>query len=99
MNGVVFRAGGNVSQPIVTFKLEPEYTQEAHAAKLQGAVVLAFVVDTDGWAKNIRVVQSLGMGLDEKAIEAVGKWRFMPGQKDGHPVAVMAKVQVDFRLL
>ena len=48
---------------------------------------------------HIRVVRPLGMGLDEKAVEAVGKWKFKPGQKDGHPVAVMANVEVNFRLL
>ncbi len=99
MGGGVFRIGGGVSQPIPVFKPEPEYSEEARKAKFQGTVMLAIVVDTDGKAKNIRVVRPLGMGLDEKAIEAVGKWRFKPGQKDGHPVAVMANVEVNFRLL
>ena len=61
--------------------------------------MLAIVVDTDGKAKDIRVVRSLGMGLDEKAIEAVDKWRFKPGYKDGKPVPVKANVEVNFRLL
>jgi TonB family protein len=97
--GGAFRIGGGVSQPIPIFKPEPEYSEEARKAKFQGTVMLAIVVDTDGKAKNIRVVRPLGMGLDEKAVEAVGKWRFKPGQKDGHPVPVMANVEVNFRLL
>ena len=99
IGGGVFRIGGGVSQPIPIFKPEPEYSEEARKAKFLGTVMLAIVVDTDGKAKNIRVVRPLGMGLDEKAVEAVGKWRFKPGQKDGHPVAVMANVEVNFRLL
>jgi TonB family protein len=55
-------------------------------------------VDIDGNAKNIRVVRPLGMGLDEKAVEAVAKWRFKPGMKDGLPVAVKANVEVNFRM-
>lgn len=99
MGGGAYRIGGGVSQPIPIFKPEPEYSEEARKAKFQGTVMLAIVVDTDGKAKNIRVVRPLGMGLDEKAVEAVGKWKFKPGQKDGRPVAVMANVEVNFRLL
>jgi TonB family protein len=99
VGGGAYRIGGGVSQPIPIFKPEPEYSEEARKAKFQGTVMLAIVVDTDGKAKNIRVVRPLGMGLDEKAVEAVGKWRFKPGQKDGHPVPVMANVEVNFRLL
>ena len=61
--------------------------------------MLSVVVDSEGHARNVKVVKSLGMGLDEKAIEAVEKWRFKPGMKDGHPVNVLATIQVNFRLL
>jgi hypothetical protein len=54
---------------------------------------------TDGFAHNFRVVQSLGYGLDQRAIDAVTKWRFRPGTKDGKPVAVVAQFEVDFRLM
>jgi len=66
--------------------------------KHQGVVVLALVVDPQGHARDIRVARSLGMGLDEKSIEAVRKWRFNPGTKDGVPVAVQVNVEVNFRL-
>jgi protein TonB len=99
VGGGAFRIGGGVSAPIPIYKPEPEYSEEARKAKFQGTVMLAIIVDVDGTTKNIHVLRSLGMGLDEKAIEAVSKWRFRPGYKDGHPVPVHANVEVNFRLL
>jgi TonB family protein len=97
--GGAFRIGGGVSAPVPIFKVEPEYSEEARKAKFQGTVLLAIVVDEGGKTANVRVVRPLGMGLDEKAIEAVMKWRFRPGYKDGKAVPVMANVEVNFRLL
>jgi TonB family protein len=97
--GGAFRIGGGVSAPVPIFKVEPEYSEEARKAKFQGTVLLAIVVDESGQTGNVRVVRALGMGLDEKAMEAVRKWRFKPGYKDGKPVAVLANVEVNFRLL
>ncbi len=97
--GGAFRIGGGVSAPVPIFKVEPEYSEEARKAKFQGTVLLAIVVDEAGKTANVRVVRPLGMGLDEKAIEAVMKWRFRPGYKDGKAVPVMANVEVNFRLL
>ena len=95
----VFRIGGDVSAPRLTYKVEPEYSEEARKAKHEGTVVLAIQVGEDGRAHNIRVIRSLGLGLDEKAIQAVQKWKFVPGKKDGIPVKVRANVEVNFRLL
>jgi TonB family protein len=61
--------------------------------------MLSIVVNTDGKAEDVKVVKSLGMGLDEKAIEAVMKWRFTPGKNKGVPVKVRAQIEVNFRLL
>jgi periplasmic protein TonB len=97
--GGAYRIGGGVSAPTVLLKVEPEYSEEARKAKWQGTVVLSLVVDEKGLAQNIKVVRALGLGLDQKAIEAVEKWRFKPGMKDGHPVPVMATIEVNFRLL
>jgi TonB family protein len=91
--------GGGVSAPALLYKVEPEYSEEARKAKYQGTVTLYVEVDPNGQARNIRVVRSLGLGLDEKAIEAVMKWKFRPGTKDGRPVAVAATIEVNFRLL
>jgi TonB family protein len=97
--GVVYRAGGGVTAPVLLFKREPEYTEEARKAKYQGTVLLYVEVDPSGKATNIRVQHSLGLGLDEKAIEAVRQWKFKPGTKDGSPVPVTANIEVNFRLL
>jgi len=97
--GGVFRVGGGVSTPIPIYKVEPEYSEEARKAKFQGTVVLQIVIDERGLPTNFKVVRPLGLGLDEKAIEAVQKWRFRPGMKEGKPVAVLATVEVNFRLL
>ena len=97
--GGVFRVGGGVSAPRLVRKVEPEYSEEARKAKYQGVVQLAVEVWPDGRAHNVRVVRSLGLGLDEKAIEAVQAWEFVPGKKDGKPVKVAATIEVNFRLL
>jgi periplasmic protein TonB len=97
--GGVYRVGGGVTAPAVLFKIDPEYSEEARKAKYSGTVVLYIEVDQTGHAKNLRVVKGIGLGLDEKAIEAVTKWRFKPGLKDGKPVVVAAHIEVNFRLL
>ena len=94
-----YRIGGGVSQPVPIYRPDPDYSEEARKARVQGTVILAIVVDEEGNPRNVRVVKPLGMGLDEKAIETVEKWRFRPGMKDGHPVKVMAQIGVNFRLL
>jgi TonB family protein len=97
--GGAYRIGGGVSAPAVLAKVEPEYSEEARKAKYQGTVVLYIEVDESGKPKNLRVLRPLGLGLDEKAIEAVSRWKFRPGLKDGKPVTVAATVEVNFRLL
>ena len=99
VGGGVFRVGGGVTAPSLIYKVEPEYSEEARKAKYQGVVVIYVEVQPNGRAQNMRVIQSLGLGLDEKALEAVKKWRFRPGSKDGKPVTVVATVEVSFRLL
>jgi TonB family protein len=98
-NGSAYRAGGGVSNPVALSKPEPKYTKEARQAKIEGSVLLSLVVDENGVARNIKVVQSLDPGLDQAAIDSVRQWRFKPGQKDGSPVAVMVQIQVTFRLV
>jgi len=97
--GGAYKIGGGVSAPVPIFRPEPEYSEEARKAKWQGAVLLQLVVDENGVPQEIKVVRSLGLGLDQKAIEAVQKWRFKPGLKDGKPVPVSANIEVNFRLL
>jgi len=97
--GGAYRIGGGVSAPGVLYRVEPEYSEEARKAKFQGTVVIALVVDEKGNPREMRVIRPLGLGLDQKAIEAVEKWRFRPGMKDGKPVPVQATIEVNFRLL
>ena len=85
--------------PILIFKKEAEYSEEARKAKYQGSVTLYVDVDETGQPSNIKVLGSLGLGLDEKAIEAVKQWRFKPGTANGVPVTMPTQVKVDFRLL
>ena len=86
-------------QPQVIYKEEPEYSDEARKAHFEGTVILAFDVDLSGRAVNIRVVRSLGLGLDEKAIAAVTRWKFRPAIAGNKSVVAPAEVQVTFRLL
>jgi len=97
--GSAYKIGGGVSAPVPVYRPEPEYSEEARKAKWQGAVMLSLVVDENGVPQEIKVIRSLGMGLDQKAIEAVQKWRFRPGLKDGKAVPVFANIEVNFRLL
>jgi protein TonB len=98
IGGGVFHVGGGVSAPRPVYQPDPEYSEEARKAKYQGTCVLWLVVGPDGRPRDIRVTRTLGLGLDEKAIEAVKTWKFEPAMKDGKAVAVEISVQVDFRL-
>jgi TonB family protein len=95
----IYRAGiGGVTNPIPVVSPEAEFSDEARRSKYQGVVMIAVIVDAHGFPRNPRVTRSLGMGLDEKALEAVQKYRFKPAMKDGKPVAAMITVEVNFRL-
>jgi protein TonB len=87
------------SLPQLLWKTEPEYSEEARQARFQGSVLLALEIDAQGRPKNIRVVRSLGLGLDERAVAAVAQWKFKPGLVNGRPVSAPVSVEVSFRLL
>jgi TonB family protein len=93
-----YRAAGAIAPSLIE-KQEPSYSEDARVAKLQGTVLVSLVVGEDGQPRDLRVLRSLGLGLDENAIAAVTRWRFTPGMKDGQPVAVRSTVEVNFRLL
>jgi len=94
----VYQVGSGVSQPRLIKKVEPKYSREALKQKVEGTVTVSLVVGVDGKATDISIVKSLDEGLDQQAIKAISEWRFEPGKKDGKPVPVMAKVDVNFRL-
>jgi TonB family protein len=93
------RQTGVITAPLLLYKTEPEYTEEARRAKLQGTVVLYIEVNERGIPQNISVQQSLGLGLDERAVESVKHWKFRPGQQNNKPAVTTALVHVTFRLL
>lgn len=84
--------------PTVTHKVDPVYTSDARDAKVEGAVTLYAEIGLDGRAHKIRVVKSLGHGLDEAAIAAVRKWEFLPAVRFGRRVAAPATIDVPFLL-
>ena len=90
---------GIVTRPVLLTKAEPEYTEEARRAKVQGMVVLRVEVNERGGTQNISILRSLGLGLDERAVEAVQRWKFRAGQLNGKPTVTVAIIEVSFRLL
>jgi protein TonB len=96
---VTYKAVDITQQPKLLHSEEPEYSEEARKARYQGTVLLAIDVDVSGRVSNVRVLQSLGLGLDEKAKEAVLKWKFRPAMAGGRPVTAPAQVAVTFHLL
>ena len=98
-DGRTVRFVGSASAPVLFWKTEPEYSEEARKAKVQGTVILRIEVDAGGQAQSISVERSLGLGLDHRAVEAVRRWKFKPGYRNGKPVVTVAIVEVNFRLL
>lgn len=92
------KVGGRVSAPRAIHMVEPEFSAAALAAGYEGVSTLSLIVGVDGMPTNIHVVTSIGMGLDEKAVQAVSAWRFSPALKDGKPVAVQIAVEMSFHL-
>jgi protein TonB len=98
VGGGAYSVGGGVSAPQATYTVLPEYSDDGRKGRIQGIVELLIVVSADGTVEFQNVRKSLGYGLDQKAIEAVRKWKFLPGKKDGAPVATLVSVSVNFSL-
>ena len=96
----VYAPGNGVSLPVLVTKVNPNYTQEAKDARIEGTVVLECVVEADGGVGEVKVTRSLDavLGLDEQAVKASKEWRFKPGEKDGKPVAVRVQIEIRFTL-
>lgn len=94
--GGVYRVGGGVTAPRAIHTPEPQLSDEARQGRVQGSVVLTAVIDATGKPGDVRVTRSLGMGLDEKAIQAIRNWKFQPAMKDGRPVAAQVNIEVAF---
>jgi len=96
---VNMHVASGATPPIPIYRVEPEFTDAARKAKYQGTVEVSIIVDADGAVRDARVVRAVGLGLDERALDAVKQWKFKPGMKDGHAVPVYAQINVTFRLL
>lgn len=98
VQGEVYR-GSDMVAPAPLFRMEPEYSEEARKAKIEGVIGLTLIVEPDGKVSDIRIVRTLGMGLEEQAIGTVMQWRFKPGTRGSQPIRVFAQISVSFRLL
>ena len=96
--GGLRHVGGGVSAPVLVFKVDPEFSEEARKAKFMGTVTVNLIVGTDGRPLNVHVIRGVGMGLDQKALEAVRQYRFTPAMENGHPVPVQVNVEVQFSI-
>jgi TonB family protein len=96
--GKVYHPGPGVTNPVLVYAPDPEYSQEARRAKYQGICVMGLIVDAEGNPQRVHVVRTLGMGLDAKALEAVRKYRFKPALHHGKPVAVAIRIEVNFKV-
>ena len=96
--GGLYKIGGGVSAPVALYTPEPEFSEEARKAKVAGNVVVYLQVDTNGKPINVRVLRGIGMGLDEKAVEAVRQYKFKPAMSNGKPVRVEMNVEVNFQI-
>lgn len=92
------RIGGGVSAPVLIYSVEPEFSEEARKAKVAGNVLVNLWVDTNGNPSHVHVIRGVGMGLDEKAVEAVKQYKFKPAMENGKPVLVELNVEVNFQI-
>ncbi|HSL84528.1 MAG TPA: TonB family protein [Thermoanaerobaculia bacterium] len=92
------QVGGDVQAPVKVYNPQPQYTEIARKARLQGVVIVQAIIDKEGNVTNVKVLKGLGMGLDQAAVDAIKKWRFEPATLHGKPVAVYYNLTVNFRL-
>src|ERR1700733_5880552 len=96
--GGLYHVGGGVSPPVLIYSVDAEFSDEARRAKYQGVSVVSLIVDAHGMPQRIRVVRKLGMGLDEKAVEAVKQYKFKPSMYQGKPAPVEITIEVNFHI-
>jgi len=96
--GGVMHVGGGVLPPALLSSVDPEFSEEARKAKFSGNVEVYLIVDEQGKPTHVRVARGVGMGLDEKAVEAVRQYKFKPATQGGKPVKVDMYVDVVFNI-
>ena len=98
MGGGPMHVGGSVRAPVLIYQVDPEFSEEARKAKFSGNVQVALIVGSDGLPSHIHVERGIGMGLDDKAVEAVRQYKFRPATQNGKPVPVEIYVEVNFQI-
>ncbi len=98
MGGGVYHIGGSVRAPVLVYQVDPEFSEEARKAKFSGNVQVYLIVGVDGTPSHVRVVRGVGMGLDEKAVEAVRQYKFKPAMQNGKAVPVDLYIDVNFQI-
>jgi TonB family protein len=96
--GEVLHIGGHVKPPVAVYQPDPDYAADARLAGYQGTTTITIVIGPDGKVYRPRLSEPVGLGLDEQARDKVLTWKFKPATKDGQPVAVEVKVEVQFNL-
>jgi periplasmic protein TonB len=96
--GGPYRPGSGITPPSILREVKPDYTEEGRRRSIEGDVVMEIVVRRDGTVGDVRVLQGLGGGLDQRAVDAVRQWRFNPARRLGAPVDVIVEVAVEFKL-
>ena len=96
--GGPYRPGAGITPPSLQREVKPVYTEDGRRRNVEGDVVMEVVVRSDGSVGTVRVLQGLGSGLDQRAIDAVRQWRFSPARRFGTPVDVLVEIAVEFRL-
>jgi TonB family protein len=108
----VYRVGGGVTAPKLVYAAEPQFSEQARKRKINSSALVQLVVETNGHVREIHIIKSAAenyanknpkdrdaaLSLDQKAIEAVGQYRFEPGKLNGKPVPVQLKVEVNFEI-
>jgi protein TonB len=96
--GGPYQPGSGISPPTLVREVKPTYTDEARRRAIEGDVLLEIVVRSNGSVGDVKVLRSLGAGLEQRAIDAVRQWRFGPARRQGTPVDVVVEVSVEFKL-
>jgi len=96
--GTAMRVGGDVNAPTAISRIEPQYTELARKARIEGIVIIEAIINTNGDVTDARVLKPLPLGLDQAALDAVKRWKFKPGTLNGQPVPVIYNLTINFRL-
>ncbi|HKB79830.1 MAG TPA: energy transducer TonB, partial [Thermoanaerobaculia bacterium] len=96
--GTALHVGGDVKAPVAKFRIDPEYTELARKARVEGIVIIEAIIDQNGNVTDARILKGLPFGLEQSALDAVKRWKFVPGTLNGQPVPVFYDLTINFRL-